>query len=451
VVVLVAVRYGRGPSVLATCCSVACFDFFFVPPRFTFAISDFQYLITFVVMLAVGLITGHLTAGLRFQARVAAQRERRARALYEFARELSGVLQTEQIFDATRSVIQRAFRARATLLLPDADGRLQLPALAAADLAGSAPLSVLDTGIAQWAYDRAEPAGLGTGTLPASRIFYLPLVAPMRTRGVLAIEPQQRRWILIPEQRQQLDTFAALAAIALERVHYIEVAQQALVSMESERLRNSLLAALSHDLRTPLTSLVGLSEALAGSRPALSAAQLDSARALHDEALRMSTLVANLLDMARIQSGEVKLNLEWQPLEEVVGSALRASAAQLQAHRVSTQLPPDLPLVRYDAVLIERVLANLLENAAKYTPAGGIIKLSARADGDKVLLVVSDNGIGLPEGSALGQARSLGFQLIPLLVDQLQGQLHMASEQGTRFDVVLHPSDAPTQEQREVP
>jgi two-component system sensor histidine kinase KdpD len=400
VVVLVAVRFGRGPSVLATCCSVACFDFFFVPPRFTFAISDFQYLITFVVMLAVGLITGHLTAGLRFQARVAAQRERRARALYEFARELSGVLQTEQIFDATRSVIQRAFRARATLLLPDADGRLQAPPLSAAELAGSAPLSVLDTGIAQWAYDRAEPAGLGTGTLPASRIFYLPLVAPMRTRGVLAIEPQQRRWILIPEQRQQLDTFAALAAIALERVHYIEVAQEALVSMESERLRNSLLAALSHDLRTPLTSLVGLSEALAGSRPALAEAQQQAARALHDEALRMSTLVTNLLDMARIQSGEVKLNLEWQPLEEVVGSALRASAAQLQAHRVSTQLPPELPLLRYDAVLIERVLANLLENAAKYTPAGAHIVISAVLHGAWLQVTVADDGPGLPPGRA---------------------------------------------------
>jgi two-component system sensor histidine kinase KdpD len=392
VVVLVAVSYGRGPSVLATCVSVACFDFFFVAPRFTFAVTDFQYLITFVVMLAVGLITGHLTADLRFQARVAAHRERRARALYEFARELSGALQTEQIFDTTQSVIQHAFRARATLLLPDDDGRLQAPA------AGAGEALRLDIGIAQWAYDRAEPAGLGTDTLPASRIFYLPLVAPMRTRGVLAIEPQQRRWILIPEQRQQLDTFAALSAIALERVHYIEVAQNALVSMESERLRNSLLAALSHDLRTPLTSLVGLSESLAGSRPALSAAQQGAARALHDEALRMSTMVANLLDMARIQSGEVKFNLQWQPLEEVVGSALRASGATLQGHQVSTQLPPDLPLLRYDAVLIERVLANLLENAAKYTPPGARIAIAAALHGAWINIMVHDDGPGLPPG-----------------------------------------------------
>ncbi|MBJ7309656.1 two-component system sensor histidine kinase KdpD [Rugamonas sp. CCM 8940] len=397
VVVLVAVRFGRGPSVLATCVCVACFDFFFVPPRFTFAVSDFQYVITFVVMLAVGLITGHLTAGLRFQARVASHREARSRALYEFARELSGALQTEQIFETTQSFIQRAFRARSVLLVPDDDGRL-LPPAATLPGGAKAQLSVLDSGIAQWSFDHAEVAGLGTDTLPASRIFYLPLVAPMRTRGVLAIEPEQRRWILIPEQRQQLDTFAALAAIALERVHYIEVAQNALVNMESERLRNSLLAALSHDLRTPLTSLVGLSESLVGSKPTLAVAQLDVAAALHDEALRMSALVANLLDMARIQSGEVKFNLQWHALEEVVGSALRASGSQLKGHRIATELPADLPLVRFDAVLIERVLCNLLENAAKYTPAGSRIVVTATLHGVWLNVMVDDDGPGLPHG-----------------------------------------------------
>jgi two-component system sensor histidine kinase KdpD len=388
VVVLVAVRFGRGPSVLATCVSVACFDFFFVPPRFTFAISDFQYGITFVVMLVVGLITGHLTAGLRFQARVAAQREGRARALYEFSRELSGALQTEQIFDTTRAVVQRAFRAQATLLVPDVDGRLQVPPDTAA----------LDAGIAQWAFDHATAAGLGTDTLPASKVFYLPLVAPMRTRGILAITPDEPRWILIPEQRQQLDTFAALAAIALERVHYIEVAQDALVDMESERLRNALLAALSHDLRTPLTSLVGLSETLAGSKPPLSAAQQSMACALHDEARRMSTLVTNLLDMARIQSGEVTFNLAWHDVEEVVGGALRISAAVLKEHVIATELAPGLPLLHVDAVLIERVLCNLLENAAKYTPGGSRIVVAAQVHGAWVQLTVSDNGPGLPAG-----------------------------------------------------
>jgi two-component system sensor histidine kinase KdpD len=401
VVVLVAVRFGRGPSVMATCVGVACFDFFFVPPRLSFAISDFQYAITFAVMLAVGLITGHLTSNLRSQARVASQREARSRALYEFARELSGALQTEQIFETTRRFIQRAFRARAIMLVPDDHGSLHVPVLSAADAAdadASTSWAALDTGIAQWAFDHAENAGLGTDTLPASKVFYLPLVAPMRTRGILAIEPEHSRWILIPEQRQQLDTFAALAAIALERVHYIEVAQGALVTMESERLRNSLLAALSHDLRTPLTTLVGLSESLAGSRPALAPLQLEMAHDLHDESLRMSALVANLLDMARIQSGEVRFNLQWHDLEEVVGSALRICAVLLKEHSVSTGLAQDLPLLLFDAVLIERVLCNLLENAAKYTPPGSRIVIAAQLFGAWVNVTVCDSGPGLPHG-----------------------------------------------------
>ncbi|MGZ5780334.1 MAG: DUF4118 domain-containing protein, partial [Burkholderiaceae bacterium] len=397
-VVLVAVRFGRGASVVATLVGVASFDFFFVPPRFSFAVSDLQYLVTFAVMLVVGLITGHLTGDLRFEARIASHRESRSRALYQFARELSGALQTDQIFEATRDFIQRTFHARATLVLPDDAGRLQLPAPTSDDVSRGPNLSVLDMGIAQWAFDRATPAGMGTDTLPASSYFYLPLVAPMRTRGVLAIQPKDKRWILIPEQRQQLDTFATLAAIALERVHYIEVAQNALVHMESERLRNSLLAALSHDLRTPLTSIVGLSESLVLSKSTLSQTDREFANLLHDEAVRMSNLVSNLLDMARIQSGEVKFNLQWQPFEEVVGSALRASSSVLASHEVQTRIARDLPWVRFDAVLIERVLCNLLENAAKYTPPGSHIVITTEVKSPFLEVTVYDNGPGLPVG-----------------------------------------------------
>lgn len=396
-VVLVAVRLGRGPAVLSTVVGVALFDFLFVPPRFSFAVSDVQYLVTFGVMLAVGLIIGQLTAGLRFQARVATHRESRFRSLYEFARALSATLITDQIFEITRTHLERAFRAKVVVLLPDESDRLQLPAHSGSEGA-SFSTSGLDLGIAQWAFDRVTPAGIGTDTLPDSDYFYLPLVAPMRTRGVLALQPEGYRWILIPEQRQQLDTFAALAAIALERVHYIEVAQNALVGMESERLRNSLLAALSHDMRTPLTSLVGLSESLTRSKPPLGAEQLSIAKALHDETLRMSNLVANLLDMARIQSGEVKLNLQWQPLEEVVGSSLRASQSFLGKHLIETQLPPQLPLILIDSVLIERVLCNLLENATKYTPAGSRIIIMAEVAGANLAVSVCDNGPGLPAG-----------------------------------------------------
>ena len=386
-VLLVAYRFGRGPALLSCVMGVAAFDFLFVAPTFSFAVSDVQYLITFAVMLATGLVTSHLTAGLRFQARVASHRELRARALYEFARELTGVLQAEQVFEITSRTLADAFRARVTLLLPDEHGQLQVPAG-----------SDVDPAIAQWAFDHAEPAGFGTGTLPSSPVFYLPLIAPMRTRGVLALVPDTRRWLLVPEQRRQLDTFAALAAIALERVHYIDVAQGALVQMSSERLRNSLLAALSHDLRTPLTSLVGLAESLTRSKPALAPSQLELAEALRLESLRLSTMVANLLDMARIESGAVQLKLQWQPLEEVVGTALRASAPLLREHTVRTQLPATLPLVRYDAVLIERVLCNLLENAVKYTPSGSTIAIGASVAGPLLRVTVSDDGPGLPAG-----------------------------------------------------
>jgi two-component system sensor histidine kinase KdpD len=255
-----------------------------------------------------------------------------------------------------------------------------------------------EPGTAQWTFDHAQAAGLGTDTLPANPLFYLPLVAPMRTRGVLALAPSQPDQLLAPAQRQQLDTFATVTAIALERVHYIEVAQDALVDMESERLRNSLLAALGHDLRTPLTLLVGVSEALAHSTPALTPPQRALADTLKNEALRMNTLVANLLDMARIQSGGVHLQLEWQSIEEVVGSALRAGSHTLAGHIVRTALPADLPLVQFDPPLMERVLVNILENAAKYTPPGATILIDTRLRGEWIELRVTDNGPGLPPG-----------------------------------------------------
>jgi two-component system sensor histidine kinase KdpD len=391
-VVLVGVRLGRGPAALAAVLNVCAFDFFFVPPRLSFAVSDVQYLLTFFIMLAVGLITGQLTAGLRFQARVASHREERTGSLYEFARDLSGAVQVEQVVKISDESIQRTFRASAALLLPDAGGRL----LATGPAAG-AGLTV-EIGTAQWAFDRGQPAGFGTDTLPGSEVLYIPLRAPTKARGVLAVKAHNRRMLRIPEQRQLLDTFAALIAIALERVHYVGVAQDALLRMESERLRNSLLAALSHDLRTPLTVLVGLAESLALTAPKLSGAQMETAQAIQDEAHRMSTLVSNLLDMARIESGEVKLNLQWQPLEEVVGAALEAARGMLQRHSVVVQLPRDLPLVKFDAVLIERVLVNLFENVSKYTPPGSTVTLSAQVIGDQLSVSVADNGPGLPAG-----------------------------------------------------
>jgi len=393
-VVIVAVRFGRGPAVLAAFIGVASFDFFFVPPRFTFAVSDFQYLVVFGVMLAIALIIGHLTSGLRFQARVSSHREARAQALYELSRELSGVLVRDEVVRISDRHIEASFHAKAVILLPDMQDKLRPP-----DASQLASAPAVDLAIAQWVFDNGKAAGFGTDTLPGTRVHYEPLPSPMRTRGVVALQPEMARLLLIPEQRRLLETFAALIAIALERVHYVEVAQDALVRMESERLRNSILSALSHDLRTPLTALLGLAESLTLTKPGLSAPQLELTSAIRDEARRMSDLVNNLLDMARLEAGEVRLNRQWQPLEEVVGSAIKSREHLLASHQVSVDLPEALPLVEFDAVLIERVLCNLLENAAKYTPSHSLIRIDAEVRGPDLLVNVADNGPGLAPDS----------------------------------------------------
>lgn len=388
-VLFAAIKLGRGPAVLTALMSVAAFDFFFVSPRLSFAVSDVQYLVTFAVMLTVALSIAHLTTGLGFQARVAESRERRMRALYEMARELSSALVLEQIEEIGDRFVSSTFGVHAHLLLPDDKGKLPVT-IERGD--------VLDLGIAQWALDHGESAGCGTDTLPASKFLYVPLKATMRVRGVMAIAPRQEGGLLNPEQQRLLDTFAALIGIALERVHYIAVAQEALVSIESERLRNGLLSSISHDLRTPLTALVGLIDAMMLIEPKLEPHHQEFAGAIREQAMRTSAQVNNLLDMARLQAGKVTLKREWQPLEDAVGAALQARATLLGGHNVRIDLPGDLPVLELDAVLMERVFSNLLENAAKYTPPGSVIEISARVAGEEVEVSVCDNGPGLPPG-----------------------------------------------------
>lgn len=379
--------YGRGPAVVAAFLGVALFDFFFVPPRFSFAVSDVQYLVTFAVMLVVALAIGQLTAGLKVQAEAASQREHRMRGLYEMSRDLSAALMPEQVAEIGARFLAAEFGAKSTLMAADEHDRLvALPGGTAA----------VDDAVAQWAFDKGEAAGFGTDTLAASTCLVLPLKAPMRLRGVLAVEPVDRR-MLGPDQRRLLETCASLLAISLERIHYIDVAQKSTVQIESERLRNSLLSAISHDLRTPLAALVGLADTLVMTLP-LSAVQREITGSIRDSALRMNAMVSNLLDMARLEAGAVPMRREWQPLEEVVGSALAACAPALQGRPVRVNLADDLPLLQLDAVLFERVLANLLENAAKYTPHGSAVEIAASATSSNVVIHVDDFGPGLPAG-----------------------------------------------------
>ena len=384
----IAVRFGRGPAVLAAFVSVFLFDIFFVPPRFSIAISDAQFAITFGVMLVVALIIGQLTANLKMQSNAAIERERRLRSLYEMSRDLSGVLMLEQLTEIASRFLRTEFGARnALFVLGENDQLEQMPNATA----------VPNTALVQWAYEHGTSAGLGTDTLPASSCLVLPLKATLRVRGVLAVEPEEGTF-LGPEQRRLLDICASLLAISIERIHYLDVAQKTLVQVESERLRNSLLSAISHDLRTPLTALVGLADTLSLTQPHTDSRQKELTDAIRQSALRMNDLVSNLLDMARLESGAVQLNRQWQPLEEVIGSALANSSSFLQKRPLTVHLEPDLPLVNIDAVLIERVLVNLLENASKYTPENSSIEISGFRRKEHIIITVDDHGPGLPAG-----------------------------------------------------
>jgi two-component system sensor histidine kinase KdpD len=387
-VIGIALRYGRGPAIFASFVGVGLFDFFFVAPRFSFAVTDAQYLLTFAVMLVVALVVGQLMAGLKIQVDAVTEREQRVSRLYEMSRDLSAALMVEQVAEIGARFIVLEFRAKTAVLVADDQDQLKV-------LPGAT--TEVDMGVAQWAFERGEAAGRGTGTLPASKCLVLPLKATMRLRGVLAVE-LAASGLLGPEQRRLLDTCASLMAISIERIHYIDVAQKTTLQMESERLRNSLLSAISHDLRTPLASLVGLADTVQLTRPPPTDEQRELVLAMRNSAMRMTALVNNLLDMARLESGAVHLNLQWQPLEEVVGSALAACASLLDGRPLTVRLAPDLPLLHLDAVLIERVLVNLLENAGKYTPANTPIAIDARAETDFVVLTVNDQGPGLPSG-----------------------------------------------------
>jgi len=381
-VVLVAVRLGRKQAVAASFLAVTAFDLFVVPPYYSLGVEDSQYLLTFAIMLAVALIISGLTSSLKTQASLADYRARRAAALFELSGALSAALTRSQVVEAGRSHLQALFDVPALLLLSDRDGRLEVPE----DAPPPSP-AVLAAAVKMMEGD-------GDGAAPqASDAIYLPLRAPMRLRGVLVL--QQGAAQLQPEMLQLLQTCAAQIALAVERVHYVDVAHGAQVEMESERLRNSLLSAISHDVRTPLTAIVGLSGTLASGNALTPDARQELASAIEEEALRMEQLVTNLLDMARLQAGPVQLNRQWQMLEEVVGSALSLQARSLAGRRVDLRLAPGLPPLALDAVLIERMLCNLLANASRLTPAASPLTIEASRHGDMVEVALEDHGPGV--------------------------------------------------------
>ena len=394
-VVVAGLRIGRLPSVLTAVLNVLCFDFFFVPPRFTLAVSDVQYVLTFAVMLTVALVIATLVARVRQQTRVAGARERRTALLYAMSRELAATRDGESMARLAVKHVAEVFQCECVVLLPNAAGRLGYPK----DKRMDGSYRGADLAVAQWVADHGRRAGLGSDTLPAAPALYLPLGDGRRGLGVLAVRPSNPRRVLLPEQRHLLETFAGQIGLALERAGLAETAAGARIAAERESLRNTLLASISHDLRTPLAAMAGAASTLVARGSALDEpTRTDLARAIEAKARDMSELVSKVLDLMRFDSGEIALRRDWESVEDLIGAALEQAKDRLAAHRVDVALPADLPLVFVDATLVVQVFANLFDNAAKYTAAGTPITVSALEESGAVHVTVDDAGPGWPAG-----------------------------------------------------
>jgi len=383
--VVIGSRVRQRPALFASVLSIAAFDFCFVPPFYTFAVHDTTYVLTFAMMLAITIIMSRLTGRIREQADASRAREQRTASAFALSRELAAAREPPEIVAAATRHIEDAFAGRVTFLLAEPGGGLPE-----------------EDGVASWTFDHGQMAGLGTSTLPASPALYLPLQAAEAVLGVVRVVPRDPRDVADPEGRQQLESFVRQAAVALERAALAERNQASRMEVEAERLRTSLLSSLSHDLRTPLGSIEGAASSLLETGPMISPeTRRELAETILDESRRMTRLVANLLDMIRVESGSLAVQKQWVPLEEVIGVALIRLDARLSDHPVTTSLPPDLPLVSGDDILLEQVFINLLENAAKYTPAGSPIEIAATRRDGEVMVSVADRGPGIPSGDEM--------------------------------------------------
>lgn len=368
-VVAVSLLFGRGPSAMAAILGVAAFDFFFVPPYQTFAVEDTQYLFTFAVMLATGLIISTLMGRVRDQVESARRRERRISAQYALSRELAAARTTPQIAAAIERAAIEAFEAAATLHLDEskATNRTEGHGFHSSDP------------VAQWVFEHGQMAGISTPTLPGSDALYLPVVGSEHTVGVLRLAPKSPAHFDDPRQLHLAEAFVGQAAVAIERLQLVADAERIEIDMETERLRNALLSSVSHDLRTPLAAISGASSTLLESETTLDKqTSTELLRTIVDESAALNRLVGNLLDATRIESGAIAVHREWQSIEELVGAAIARIERRLAKHKLRVDIPADLPLVHADGALIQQVLVNLLENAAKYCPAGTEIAIEAR-------------------------------------------------------------------------
>jgi len=393
-VAFAATWLGRGPAITASIVSVLIFDFCFIEPRFSFAVSDAQYLLTFAVMLLIGLLISALTARVQRQLELSKKQERRSDALFRLTRQLSTLLGSEFLIQAAGSQLSELFSAEVVIFLRNGSG-VELRFGQQTSIA-ALPINAI---VAEWVSEHNLIAGARTDTLPNATALFVPLVGSQQTVGAIGVKPNDFAQLLDPEQRLLLETCASLIALAIERDQSILDAQAAQVQVGTELLRNSLLSSVSHDLRTPLTTMAGSASSLIDAESNLSeSARRELVQSIIDESHRLARLVENLLEITRLESGGIKLKLEWHVLEEIVGSAIHPLREQLRQHLVSIHIPSNFPLVQMDGVLFEQVFINLLENAARYSPAGSRIDIGARVMDSSIEIRVADNGPGLQSG-----------------------------------------------------
>ena len=433
-VVLVAMRCSRRVAFCASFLSVASFDFFCVPPYLTFAVADYEYLLTFAGMLTVAMLISTLTARIRTQAAQAVERESRTKALYRLTRELASESSWFEAARAATVTTGEVFGAKVSLFFPEQGEQISFRRRTAEQLV--VPKDEL--GVAQWVFDHGQKAGKGTDTLPGSSALYLPLQDGQRVIGVMAVvAPAGEPGIESPEQLHQLEIFASQIALAIGRLKVASAMEEAKRRVETEQMRSSLLSAVSHDLRTPLAAITGAASTILTQGGRLEGeTPKELLNSILHEAERLDRLVGNLLEITRLESGEVQLKREWHSVEEIVGAALGRLREQLAGRVVTTRIPGDLPLILSDDVLLEQVLLNLLENAAKYTPAGSPLTLAAWAENEGVSIELTDSGLGFGPGeearvwekfyrgsSAQGPGAGLGLAICHAIVKAHQGTI----------------------------
>jgi two-component system sensor histidine kinase KdpD len=395
-VAVVATWLGRGPAVAAAIASVIVFDFFFVPPRLTLSVADTEYIITFLVMLLIGMIVSTLTARIHEQLQAMRRLQRRTAALFRLTTQLSEVAGWEFLIHAAGRQLREIFDGEVVIFVRDKNGSLRLRFGEDTSLAKSEA----NAAVAHWVADHDQVAGLGTDTLPHAAARFVPLVGSQRTIGAVGMRSSDLGRFSDPDQGRLLETCASLIALSLERDQSVLEASEARVRAETEEMRNTLLSSVSHDLRTPLAAIAAASASLRDRDAARDEShRRELLQTIADESHRLTRLVENLLEITRLESGSVEPNKQWHVLEEIIGSALSRVRDELGRRHVHIEIPPDLPLLRLDGVLMEQVFVNLFENAARYAPAGGPIDVIACQRDGKVEVVIADRGPGLPPGS----------------------------------------------------